>query len=429
MAHGLGLGGFAAFVARRFSRAAPASACAASRAASAEWSRARRPMAAEATRETAPDSLQAAPAPSPTSATARRARRRGLRGPLLAAPPAGDTGQRAASPQASARGAPVRAAGRRRPSRRAATPTERARELWPAPIARARDGRAGASAICAASAAEDRALLAATRDPADHAHRIGMSRPVRGAARPGARAGRAGDRAGHPSATASAWLSPRTPGRIAGRGAPPRRVRQRGEGAAPQRREHLRPSGASAAPAPIWPRGATSAGGLAVAAPRRSAACPLRSARCCSPPHRLRRPLTERRRPLAPADRHTTAAAAPLGPPKPRPERPRRGRPRHAARTSSRLPRYEAGALGTVARAPRGERHARVRRAPARTPATAKGRWTPARRGCAAPVPFPGPDPPRALWAESARRASGRRAALLRAGPPARRWLATGLGE
>ena len=91
-------------------------------------------------------------------------------------------------------------------------------------------------------AAEDRALLEGSRDPADHAHRAGYERasfealrgPERERATEAIEKARRRDRR-----RLDVGADP--PGRIAGRGRQAAEtLRQRGEGSAPQRREHLR---------------------------------------------------------------------------------------------------------------------------------------------------------------------------------------------
>jgi len=90
-------------------------------------------------------------------------------------------------------------------------------------------------------AGEDRALLEGSRDPADHAHRAGYERasfealrgPERERAEEAIEKARRRDR--------QRLLAAEPPGRIAGRGrAVGEGIRQRGEGSAAERREHLR---------------------------------------------------------------------------------------------------------------------------------------------------------------------------------------------
>ena len=91
-------------------------------------------------------------------------------------------------------------------------------------------------------AAEDRALLEGSRDPADHAHRAGYERasfealrgPERERAEEAIEKARRRDRR-------RLEVAADPPGRIAGRGRQAAEtLRQRSEGSAPQRREHLR---------------------------------------------------------------------------------------------------------------------------------------------------------------------------------------------
>ena len=115
--------------------------------------------------------------------------------------------------------------------------------MWRGPIATsAAAASAGSERDLQRFAAEDRALLERSNDPADHAHRAGYDRAqfeqLRGPERE--RAQEAIEKATKRDRQRLEVASSQ-PGRIAGRGRQlAEGLRQRGEGAGPQRRERLR---------------------------------------------------------------------------------------------------------------------------------------------------------------------------------------------